>query len=191
MRYFLKYQKYSFKNFSKTDVHFNYDHESPEIAILEMWNDLAQKFFRMHETDLRKRFHQQWAGTEDKIGRFEKEIKKLEKNFNRKCSSKNLITHPFQSDKVTRRFVKSNVEFVPEFLPKKRPQKPVGQLRVENNPGHRMRHIVRNIEKWTEDYLTGCSNQKIVIARWKRFVDRWENEMAKNPIFQVIAETSC
>ena len=185
----MKYQKYRFENFSKTDVHFNYDHESPEIAILEMWNDLAQKFFRMHETDLRKRFHQQWAGADDKIGRFEKEIKKLEKNFNRKCSSKNLITRPFQTDKVTRRAAESIEEFVPEFLPKNRPQKPVGQLRVENNPGHRMRHIVRNVEKWTEDYLTGCSNQKIVIARWKRFVNRWENEMAKNPIFQVIAET--
>ena len=48
-----------------------------------MWNDLGQKFFQMHEKDLRKRFHQQWAGADDKIGRFEKEIKKLEKNFNR------------------------------------------------------------------------------------------------------------
>ena len=47
-----------------------------------------------------------------------------------------------------------------------------------------MRHIVRNVEKWTEEYLTGCSNQKPVIARWRKFVDRWEREIAKNPIFQ-------
>ena len=47
-----------------------------------------------------------------------------------------------------------------------------------------MRHIVRNVEKWTEEYLTGCSNQVTVISRWRRFVDRWESEMLKNPIFQ-------
>ena len=149
-----------------------------------MWNDLAQKFFRMHETDLRKRFHQQWAGTDNKMGRFEKEIKKLEKNFKRKCSSKNLIPGPFQTDKVSRDSVDSYDEFVQEIFPENKPKQSFGQLRVENNPGHRMRHIVRNVEKWAEDYLTGCSNQKIVIARWKRFVDRWENEMAKNPIFE-------
>ena len=47
-----------------------------------------------------------------------------------------------------------------------------------------MRHIVRNIEKWTEEYLTGCSNQKKVINRWQKFVKRWEEEIALNPIFQ-------
>ena len=150
-----------------------------------MWNDLAQKFFRMHQSDLRPRFHQKWASTESQKGRFEKEIKKLEKNFNRKCSSKNLITTPHKSNKVSkldskvsRRSVDS-YEFAREF----RAQRSADQSSVENNPGHRMRHIVRNVEKWTEDYLTGCSNQKIVIARWKRFTARWENEMAKNPIF--------
>lgn len=170
-----------FENSYQTDVHFNYDHESPEVAILEMWNDLAQKFFRMHQADLRPRFHQKWAGTDSQKGRFEKEIKKLEKNFNRKCSSKNLITTPLKSDKVSRRSVDSYDEFAREFFP--RAQRSAGQPSFDNNPGHRMRHIVRNVEKWTEDYLTGCSNQKIVIARWKRFTARWENEMAKNPIF--------
>ena len=146
-----------------------------------MWNDLAQKFFRIHQADLRPRFHQKWAGTKSQKGRFEKEIKKLEKNFQRKCSSKNLITIPHKSDKVSRRSVDSYDKFARNFFP--RAQRSADQSSVENNPGHRMRHIVRNVEKWTEDYLTGCPNQKIVIARWKRFVDRWENEMSKNPVF--------
>ena len=57
-------------------------------------------------------------------------------------------------------------------------------LRVAHNPGRRMEHIVRNVEKWTEVYLTGCSNQKRVIDRWRKFVLRWETEIAKNPFFQ-------
>merc|ERR1711990_909148 len=46
-----------------------------------------------------------------------------------------------------------------------------------------MRHIIRNIEKWTEEYLTGCSNKKKVVERRLRFVERWEHEISKNPIF--------
>ena len=47
-----------------------------------------------------------------------------------------------------------------------------------------MRHIIRNVEKWIEKYLTGCSNQHKVISRWQRFVAKWEEELTKNPIFE-------
>ena len=162
-----------YENHSKTDVHFNHDHESPEIALLEKWNNLAQKFFRMHEADLRPKFYENWAG---KGGRFQREIKKLERNFSRKCSNKD--THPRQS------IHKDNYDDFDADDFESRKRRSAGQLRVAHNPGHRMRHIVRNVEKWTEEYLTGCSNQKPVIARWRKFVDRWEREIAKNPIFQ-------
>jgi hypothetical protein len=47
-----------------------------------------------------------------------------------------------------------------------------------------MRHIVRNVEKWTKEYLTGCPNQDKVIHRWQKFVAKWESELKKNPVFQ-------
>ena len=127
----------------------------------------------MHEADLRPKFYQNWAG---KGGRFQREIKKLERNFSRKCSNKD--THPRQSIHND-----NDDDFdADDFESRKR--RSAGQLRVAHNPGHRMRHIVRNVEKWTEDYLTRCSNQERVIARWQKFVARWEREIAKNPIFQ-------
>ena len=164
------------KNQSKTDVHFNHDHEVPEVAELEKWNDLAQKFFRMHQEDLRPVFYRKWAGSN---GRFRREIIKLERNYSRKCSSKNLI--PRRSS-----FSKDDFNFDSEeesSFDEVRERRSSGQLRVAHNPGHRMRHIIRNIEKWTEQYLTGCANQQKVIHRWKRFVTKWEDEISKNPIF--------
>merc|ERR1712156_634817 len=71
---------------AKTDVHFNHDHDIPEVAQLEKWNGLAQKFFRHHGADLRKPFLARWGG--GKKGRFEREIKKLEQAYARKCSEK-------------------------------------------------------------------------------------------------------
>jgi len=153
---------------AKTDVHFNHDHESPEIAQLEKWNDLAQKFFRLHEEDLRPFFHRKWAG---KDGKFQKEIKKLERNFERNCSSKNLIAVP-----------QSGGDYSKKVFPERKRR--AGDNDGVHNPGHRMRHIVRNVEKWTEEYLTGCSNQDKVIIRWQKFVAKWEAELKKNSVFQ-------
>ena len=171
-----------FENCSKTDVHFNHDHEFPEIAHLEKWNDLAKKFFRQHQEDLRPSFYRVWAGTD---GRFQREIKKLEQNFNRKCSNKNSLPRRIKNEKE---IIDSDEKISKEKNSNEkngvRERRSRGQLRVAHNPGHRMRHIVRNIEKWTEEYLTGCSNQKKVINRWQKFVKRWEEEIALNPIFQ-------
>ena len=121
---------------------------------MEKWNDLAQKFFRIHQSDLRPAFHKRWGGSN---GRFRREITKLERNYGRKCSSKNLI--PRRSSSVTD---DSDSEENPTDARERRSR---GQLRVAHNPGHRMRHIIRNIEKWTEEYLTGCSNQEKVIKK--------------------------
>lgn len=156
---------------AKTDVHFNQDHESPEIAQLKKWNDLAEKFFELHETDLRPSFFRRWGGVN---GRFAREIKKLEKNFDRKCSNKNRIPIPQDRYRFRRTYAK---KIAPER------KRRTGEERV-HNPGHRMRHIVRNVEKWTKEYLTGCPNQDKVIHRWQKFVAKWESELKKNPVFQ-------
>ena len=81
--------KNQFENRSKTDVHYNHNHDTPELAHLEKWNDLAQKFFRMHQRDLRPPFFKRWGGIN---GRFRREIEKLETNYKRKCSGKNLVS---------------------------------------------------------------------------------------------------
>ena len=140
---------------------------------MEKWNDLAQKFFRLHESDLRLLFYRRWSG---KNGRFQREIKKLGKSYVRKCASKNLLPRRsrFTIDDADVDGRKNNFD---------RERRSRGQLRVAHNPGHRMRHIVHNVQKWTEEYLTGCSNQNKVVNRWQRFVARWEHEIAKNPIF--------
>ena len=146
----------------------------------------------MHGADLRSKFHDRWAG---KDGRFQREIKKLERSFRRKCSVKNSVPRlsnyvPANSTQVSRRSIENSHELFAEISSENRERRSGhnedsgGQLTVENNPGHRMRHIVRNVEKWTEDYLTGCNNQGKVTHRWQRFADKWENEMAKNPTFQ-------
>ena len=154
-------------------MHFNHDHEYLEIAQLEKWDALAQKFFRAHKDDLRFAFVQRWAGQK---GRFKKEMKKLGQNFLRNCSNKNTIPRPIVNSKD------SEDDF--EASSENRDRRSEDNLRVAHNPGRRMKHIVRNVEKWTEVYLTGCSNQKGVTDRWRKFVLRWETEIAKNPIFQ-------
>ena len=96
----------------------------------------------------------------------------------RKCSSKNLI--PRRSSYSTDN---SNSDAEEENSSEVRDRRSSGQLRVAHNPGHRIRHIIRNIEKWTEEYLTGCPKQQKVVNRWLRFVAKWEQEISKNPIF--------
>ena len=162
-------------SFAKTDVHFNHDHSMPEVAQLEKWNALAQKFFRMHQEDLRASFHRRWAVTRHGKynGRFEKEIKKLEQNFMRKCAG------TYQTPRQSNPDADDN-----DSTEVTRNRRSGDQLRVANNPGHRMRHIVHNVKKWTEEYLTGCSNQEKVMARWQKFDQVWEAEIAKSPAFQ-------
>ena len=129
----------------------------------------------MHQQDLRASFYRTWAGSN---GRFRREITKLERNYMRKCSSKNLI--PRRSSYSTDN---SNSDAEEENSSEVRDRRSSGQLRVAHNPGHRIRHIIRNIEKWTEEYLTGCPKQQKVVNRWLRFVAKWEQEISKNPIF--------
>ena len=158
---------------------------------MEKWNNLAQKFFRMHKEDLRPTFYAKWAG---KSGRFQREIQKLEQNFRRKCSNKNTLPRRaiFDPEVLSPEedFEASGDDFkdvdgdgVADDVTEKRKRRS-GKLRVAHNPGHRMRHIVRNVGKWTREYLGVCSNQKAVVARWEKFIKRWEEEIAKNPVFQ-------
>ena len=139
----------------------------------------------MHQADLRPVFYRKWAGT---TGRFQREIKKLERNFNRKCGRKYPNRIPSRSSMAksnrSKRSENFQNEVVEDFPLDSRERRSGDQLRVAHNPGHRMRHIVRNIEQWTGDYLTECSNQRTVTYRWQRFVRRWEDEIQKNPIFQ-------
>ena len=146
----------------------------------------------MHQEDLRKSFYKRWGGSN---GRFRHEIKKLERNYSRKCSRKNLIprrSSDFMDDsnsdankEESAGLEEESADDVPEeeSADDVREGRLGGQIRVAHNPGHRMRHIIRNIEKWTEQYLTGCSNQEKVIKRWKKFVSKWEDEISKNPVF--------
>ena len=131
----------------------------------------------MHQEDLRALFHKRWAGSD---GKFRREIQKLEQNYNRRCSNKNLIPRPSSFSEAE---LNLDIDEGTENSSEVRKRRSGGQLRVAHNPGHRMRHIIRNVEKWTEEYLTGCSNQNKVVNRWQRFVARWEHEIAKNPIF--------
>ena len=171
--------------FAETEVHFNHDHYMPEIAALEKWNALAKKFFKRHQEDLRPSFYRRWAVTPHGkfTGRFEKEIYKLEQNLLRNCAGtyqtprrNNVYADIIGADEVDAA-ENNSVEDT-------RKRRSGNQPRVENDPGHRMRHIVHNIKKWTEEYLTGCSNQQRVIARWQRFIEKWESEIEKNQVFQ-------
>ena len=82
---------------AKTDVHFNRDHEFHQVAELEKWEALADKWFRLHGDNLRKSFLARWSGPngEWNKGRFQKEINKLKRSFSRKCSNK-YILHDFK-----------------------------------------------------------------------------------------------
>ena len=147
------------------------------MAQLDKWNDLANKFFRIHKDDLRPRFHRRWAGNSGTNGRFQHEIGKLKKSFDRKCSNKDSVPRRTKAKSSADSDEKKN------NFSEDRERRSHGQLRVAHNPGHRMKHIVRNVEKWTEIYLTGCLNQNKIVNRWRRFAAKWEREISKNPIF--------
>ena len=168
------------ENKYKTDIYFNHGHEHPQIAHLEKWNALAQKFFRMHQADLRPKFYRNWAGSSsnDK-GRFDREIKKLEQNFLRKCSNDDMAQRQDGIEEA-----KPDAEYFIGPASEERTRRAEIQLKEARNPGRRMKHIVHNVEKWVEDYLTGCSNQQKVVDRWQKFAANWEREIARNPIFQ-------
>ena len=170
-----------FENRSKTDINFNYRHKFLEIAQLEKWNDLAQKFFRMHEADLRSEFYEKWAGTN---GRFHREVLKLEKNYKRPCRHNWPNRIPRQSTYRPVRSANFQNDVVGEISLGSRERRSDGKLKVAHNPGHRMKHIARNVHKWTEEYLNGCKNRKKVLNRWLKLSGRWEKEIAKTPIFQ-------
>ena len=181
---------------AKTDVHFNHDHkDGPEIAQLEKWNALAQKFFRMHQEELSSRFYRKWAVKPfvtphgKFIGRFEKEIGKLERNFIRctKAESMNggLVAQKHHDKRKVPRQGQSYTN-----------DPDVDENDVVNNStdvfddnsNHRMRHIVHNVKKWTEENLKGCRNQEIAINRWQKFIGFWELEIRENPIFQEVSK---
>ena len=144
------------------------------MAQLEKWNALAQKWFNNHGDDLRKKFRTRWSGSN---GRFQREIKKLEKSFSRKCSIKNstpkLITDADEAD--------IEVQTNPSNSSKKR--RSDDDLPIVHNSGIRLLHIVHNIEHWIEAYLVKCPNTRKIVRRWGVFVDKWEREIQKNPIF--------
>ena len=168
-------------NHCKTDVHFNHDHDFHEVAQLEKWNDLAQKWFRHHGDDLRSKFSKRWSGLD---GRFQKEIKKLERSFARKCSAKNL-NHQLIKDAA---ILDANGDENASNSTKKR--RSDEDLEIFHNSGDRILHIIHNVEYWIETYLSACPQSERIVRRWGGsngeggFVGKWEREIAKNPIFQ-------
>ena len=68
-------------------------------------------------------------------------MKKLGQNFLRNCSNKNTIPRPIVNSKD------SEDDF--EASSENRDRRSEDNLRVAHNPGRRMKHIVRNVEKWT------------------------------------------
>jgi len=148
---------------SKTDVHFNHDHPSSELAKLEKWNMLAHKFDRLHAEDFRPKFYQKWFG---KNGRLDRENWKLEDAFARKCSLKHLDP---------------NVTVEKEKTKRKRRSTGVDR---HHNPGARIMHILNNMSKWAETYLQKCRNSDNVLRRYDRFMAKFEQQLMKNPNFQ-------
>ena len=61
---------------------------------------------------------------------------------------------------------------------------------VFHNAGDRIIHVIRNLEKWVETHLYTCPKTEKIIKRWGGsngsggFVGKWEQEIAKNSIFQ-------
>ena len=156
------------------------------MAQLEKWNALAKKWFKNHGDDLRKKFRTKWSGSD---GRFQKEIKKLERSFNRKCSTKkstpkwmkNGADHLNEADLQTLDEQVTNSTDASDTSKKRRSD---DDLTIVHNSGARMLHIVNNIEHWIEAYLKKCGNTDRIVKRWKRFVAKWKHEIEKNPIFQ-------
>ena len=162
------------------------------MAELEKWNDLAGKWFRLHGNNLRLKFLARWSGPD---GRFQREIKKLEKSFYRKCSTKKgrprHVTLEGGSNEVrtndaVEEFKISNTTTISDR--EKRQSDEISEN--IHNSGDRMIHIIRNIEIWVETVLNKCPNSERIVKRWGGsngsggFVGKWEREIAKNPIFQ-------
>ena len=183
---------------SKTDVHFNHDHEFHQVAELEKWSALAGKWFKLHGENLRPKFLAKWSGPNGKFGkegRFQKEIKKLEKSFHRKCSNKKVLHGSVGKEDVSAQEVKflnetsfGNQTFKEEeestAIDLTRKRRSDQNLKHIHNSGDRMKHIIHNIEEWVETTLSTCPKTDNIIKRWAGFVRRWEGEIEKNPIFQ-------
>ena len=180
---------------AKTDVHFNRDHEFHQVAELEKWEALADKWFRLHGDNLRKSFLARWSGPngEWNKGRFQKEINKLKKSFARKCSNK-YILHDFNEeggDHLAQPVKSLNGTSIDDETFKNTTTSDATRERrsSENtkqilNSGDRIRHVVRNIEQWAEATISTCPNTKKIIKRWQKFAAKWERELKTNPIFQ-------
>ena len=181
----------------KTDVHFNHDHDYHQVAELEKWNALAGKWFRLHGDNLRPKFLSRWMGLNGSFGpsgRFQREIKKLEKSFYRKCSNKKgrpkHVTleggsNEVRTDDAVQGFKISNTTISDA---EERHSDDISEN--IHNSGDRMIHIIRNIEIWVETILNKCPKTEKIVRRWGGsdgsggFVGKWEREIAKNPIFQ-------
>ena len=161
------------------------------MAQLEKWNALARKWFKNHGHDLREQFRERWSGSEDSKGRFQKEIEKLEKSFDRKCSTKKSI-HKWMKDGAdhtngadlevqTIDQQPSNSTNASDSSKKRRSD---DDLTIVHNSGTRMLHIVHNVQHWIEVYLKNCRNTNTIVQRWRRFINRWDHEISKNPVFQ-------
>ena len=179
---------------AKTDVHFNHDHEFHQVAELEKWEALADKWFRFHGDNLRKSFLARWSGPngEWNKGRFQKEMSKLKKSFARKCSNKEILHNEENGEDDSAQPVKSLVgTSIDDETSKNTTNSNATKERrsSENtkqiiNSGDRIRHVVRNIEQWAEATLSTCPNTKKIIKRWQTFAAKWERELKTNPIFQ-------
>ena len=182
---------YTIENLTKTDIYFNYDHDHRQIAQLEKWTALADKWFQLHGNELRKKFSDRWSGQN---GRFKKEIAKLEKSFHRKCSHK--AVYPQQPAYGEISYEDQTYEDVQESTISSSTRKRRSDDNSESldNSGERIIHIIRNIEKWVETYIRTCPNSERIVKRWGGsngsggFVGKWERQITKNPIFQEQAE---
>lgn len=180
----------------QTDVQFNHDHEFHQVAELEKWEDLAGKWFRLHGDNLRKSFSKKWKGPNGEFspeGRFQKEIKKLKKSFDRNCSNKKtfhgrknegadglaqqvkFLNGTSIDDETFKNTTTSNAT---------RERRSSENSEKIHNSGDRIRHVILNIEQWVEETLSNCGNTNKIITRWRNFAKKWERELEKNPIFE-------
>ena len=158
---------------------------------MEKWSALADKWFRLHGNELRKKFSDRWSGQN---GRFKREIAKLEKSFHRKCSHK--AVYPQKPDNLESSNEEQTYEDVQESKISSSTRKRRSDDNSESldNSGERIIHIIRNIEQWVETYIRTCPNSERIVKRWGGsngsggFVGKWEREISKNPIFQEQAE---
>ena len=189
---------------AKTDVHFNHDHEFPQVAELEKWEALAGKWFRLHGDNLRKSFSAIWSGPDGKYspdGRFQKEIKKLKRSFARKCANKKTL-HGRKKQEQTeeapgadglvqqvKSFNGTSIDDEYHHFKNITTFNTTRERRSDQNnsilnSGDRIRHVIRNLEEWVETTLSTCPKTENIINRWRRFAAKWEVELDTNPIFQ-------